>query len=227
MRNQWYLDETFFYNELVARLEMITRTTPRETERLNIQRWRKHRNVTRQQVVDHVGAVEKIVKETRAATALSLVIDTTRTALLGNHLNLSTKLLKKIQRYHHKENLIALITQQYRFEYWKKNNGEEWQKCSSVILDPAMENQWYTNHNRLYDELVAKYENKPLPQKKKSRRLAAAAAVVQEHTTNDDDGDRTPNILVSKQNKIIVVIKKAWYPPVAATGGRKKKRRTR
>jgi hypothetical protein len=62
--------------------------------------------------------------------------------LPGNHLNLSTKLLKKIHRYHHKENLIALITQQYSFEYWKKNNGEEWQKCSSIILDPTMENQW-------------------------------------------------------------------------------------
>jgi hypothetical protein len=49
---------------------------------------------------------EQVLKE-KKRIALSLAIDSSRSSLMGSHLNVGTLLLKKINRYHQKEKLLA------------------------------------------------------------------------------------------------------------------------
>ena len=103
----------------------------------------------------------------KEATSLELLLDATRSNLLGAHLNICTQLLKKINRHTSKEKIFKLV-HEHRFECLHMSGGEWYHRSSLTILDPAMKGQWYEHPMELYDELVAKINGKIIAPKKKS-----------------------------------------------------------
>jgi hypothetical protein len=155
MRGQWYSEEKIFFNDLCARLEMIRRTTPREQQRNGMKMWRRQRVEIRAKTASHLEEMKKRVVRDSEATSLELLLDARRANLSGAHLNVSTTLLKKINRHTSKEKILNLV-REHRFECLHVGGNGWWHRSSATILDPAMKGKWYEHPLELYEELVAK-----------------------------------------------------------------------